>query len=204
MDSFKKKTAYETSSDRRAINLFRHDAEAALSHQQAVSAEADAGVQDEWQASPNRKKSKMVYEIAVAQPERFLELVSYLPHAIQDIFYQYYLLGRTQTQIGELLSMSQTAVWQALELGIDAVAAIILFGGPPPAPRIFSNCNDPTRMKAHIAYNNMLNFQTKPESRQELIVDAPTTLGEFILRTDDPDINDQFAPCTPDGPARRK
>ena len=177
----KKKTVFETSSDELAGDLFRTDPDAALSAQRLVSAEANRDARDDWQASPNRKKSKMVYELAAGQPERFLELVSYLPHVIQDIFYQYFLLGRTQTQIGELLGLRQKQVWQALEVGVDAIAQVSATG----------------ELTAEA-----LSFKTSADQREELEVTEPTTLGEFILRTDDPALEQNFAPGTPDGPAR--
>lgn len=181
MDDKRKKTVYETSSDQLAGELFRADPEGALSATRLVSAEGNGYARDDWSASPNRKKSKMVYELAAGQSERFLELVSYLPHVIQDIFYQYFLLGRTQTQIGELLGMSQKQVWQALEVGVDGIAAVSKTG------ELSEAC---------------FGFTTNAETREELVLEEPTTLGEFILRTGDGALEANFAPGTPDGPAR--
>jgi hypothetical protein len=176
-----KKTVYETSSDDLAQELFRVDPEAALAGSKLVSAEANVDTRDDWQASPNRKKSKMVFELASGQPERFLELVGFLPHIIQDIFYQYFLLGRTQTQIGKLLDMSQKNVWQALEVGVDAIANVALRGE---------------------LSQEALSFRTDPETREELFVEESTKLGSFILSTSDETWEQNFAPSTPDGPAR--
>lgn len=175
----RKKTAYETSSDHLAERLFAEDPEGALSGSQIVSAEGHST--DDWSASPNRKKSKMVYELATEQPERFLELVAFLPHIIQDIFYQYFLLGRTQTQIGDVLGLRQKQVWQALEVGIDGIAHISAYGGPSP---------------------EVLVFKTDPSQRKEMSITEPMSLGEFILSTSDKTIEESFSPETPDGPAR--
>jgi hypothetical protein len=197
-----KKTVYETSSDDLAQELFRVDPDAALSGSKLVSAEANVDTRDDWQASPNRKKSKMVFELASGQPERFLELVGFLPHIIQDIFYQYFLLGRTQTQIGRLLDMSQKNVWQALEVGVGGVAALIHFNGPPTIQ--MSSFKETARAGrvAWDAWQTVLEFRTSAEQRKELIVEESTKLGSFILSTSDETWEQNFAPSTPDGPAR--
>jgi hypothetical protein len=188
-----KKTVYETSSDDLAQELFRVDPDAALAGSKLVSAEANVDARDDWQASPNRKKSKMVFELASGQPERFLELVAYLPHIIQDIFYQYFRLGRTQTHVGKLIDMSQKNVWQALDIGIDAMAVIALYNGPPPVI-----CSEKHRK----AWDAMIAFKTDPETREELFVEESTRLGSFILSPSDDTWEQNFAPSTPDGPAR--
>ena len=176
----KKKSAYETSSDHWAISKFHRDEEAALSADNLISAEADFVAQNSWDKSPNRKKSKMAWEMAKGQPERFLELVSFLPHVIQDIFYQYFLLGRTQDQIGETLGLRQKQVWQALELGVDGIANIAAGKGPS---------------------EEIMKFRTDASQREDLVVEEPTDLGKFILRTDEPGVEEHFSPGTPDGPA---
>jgi hypothetical protein len=174
-----KKSAYETSSDHLAERLFKDDPTGALSGSQLVSAEAHSA--DDWQASPNRKKSKMARAMAEEQPERFLELVAYLPHVIQDIFYQYCLLGRTQEQIGRTLGMRQKQVWQALELGVDGIASVSATGALP---------------------ESVLSFKTSSEQRGELRVTEPAVLGEFVVNISDEDVEVLFSPMTPDGPAR--
>jgi hypothetical protein len=177
MNEKDKKSAYETSSDRLAADLFRTDPEAALAGSQIVSAEGHRG--DDWAASPNRKKSKMVYELAAEQPGRFLELVAFLPHIIRDIFYQYFLLGRTQTQIGDVLGLRQKQVWQALELGVDGIASGAATGELPDA---------------------LLAFKTTADQRAEIRVTEPWVLGEFSVDTANEEIEKLFSPQTPDGP----
>jgi hypothetical protein len=177
-DRDRKKTAYETSSDHLAERLFAEDPVGALSGSQIVSAEGHSA--DDWSASPNRKKSKMVYELASEQPERFLELVSYLPHIIQDIFYQYFLLGRTQEQIGVTLGLRQKQVWQALELGVDGIASVSATGALPPT---------------------VLEYRTSVDQRRTLELTEPGVLGEFIVSISDEDVEKLFSPQTPDGPA---
>lgn len=181
----KRKSAFDTVSDVRAVQTFREDPEAALSGSRLASAEAD----------PAADHSRAVMSLAVDSPEKFLELVGYLPHAIQDIFYQYYLLGRTQTQIGELLGMSQTAVWQTLRLGVNGLCAVIAFGGPPSEAHAGPLADE---------YQKMLAFVTKPENRRELEVRAPEQLGGFDLSVSDSWIDEQFAAWTTDGPASKE
>jgi hypothetical protein len=193
-DDPKPKTAFDAVSDKRSVEFFRASPEEALSGSRLSSAEAD----------PGADRSRAIISLAVEQPERFLELVGYLPHAIQDIFFQYYLLGRTQTQIGSLLGMSQTGVWQALRLGIEAICAVILSGGEPPDLRFVPSVNAPLHRKAYDAYQAMLEFETKAEARGMLRIDSPRNLGEFILRVDDETLEVQFAPSTTDGPVSRE
>ena len=177
-DRDRKKTAYETSSDHLAERLFAEDPVGALSGSQIVSAEGHSA--DDWSASPNRKKSKMVREMAEVQTERFLELTSYLPHIIQDIFYQYFILGRIQEHIGETLGLRQKQVWQALEVGVDAIASVSATGQISQAA---------------------LEFKTSAEQRETLSIEEPAILGEFIVSISDEDIEELFSPMTPDGPA---
>ncbi len=193
-DDPKPKTAFDAVSDKRAVEFWRADEESSLAGSRLNSAEAD----------PGADRSRAVISLAVDASERFLELVGYLPHAIQDIFYQYYLLGRTQTQIGSLLGMSQTGVWQALRLGIEAICAIIASGGEPPDMRYLPSDKAPRHKQAYDAYQRMLDFQTKADNRAELRVDSPANLGEFELRVDDRTLEIQFSPFTTDGPVSRE
>lgn len=85
-------------------------------------------------------KTILVMNMSVQQPERFRELVEKMPEIIQDIFWQYCILQRTQAQIGKTLSMKQSLGWgagsegisQLLKLGIEGMCAMIAWGGPPP------------------------------------------------------------------------
>ncbi len=191
-DDSKPKSAFDAVSDKRAAELFRADPEAALSGTRLNSAEAD----------PGADRSRAIISLATEQPERFLELVGYLPHAIQDIFFQYYLLGRTQTQIGSLLGMSQTGVWQALRLGLEAICAIIALGGPPDLQFLPGKAS-PLRVRAYNVYQEMLAFQTRAGTRETLKVEEPERLGEFELRVDDETLELNFSPSTTDGPVSR-
>lgn len=116
-----KKSCFETTSEIRSLASYYHDPEQALRAERLISAETD----------PEADRSLAIANLAVDDRARFVELVEELPHVIQDIFFQYYLLGRTQTQIGYALGRSQTAVWQQRDLGLEAICACVYFGGPP-------------------------------------------------------------------------
>ena len=175
------KTPFELSSDARAVDRFREDEQAALAGTQLLSPETDAAARERWSRSPNRKKSKMMGELAAADPARFLELVQQLPHVIQDIFFQYYLLGRAQEHIGQTLEMSQTAVWQTLSLGIDGVCALIQGKPLPDAVAEF-----------------------KHDCKKTLCFKEPGTLGQFELRVDDDTLELNFAPQTTEGAIQKE
>lgn len=195
-----KKTTFESTSEARAVDMFRRSPEEALSGAGLVSAETDKSAD----------RSLPIANLAVDEPERFIELVSYLPHAIQDIFFQFYFLGRTQTQIGELMDKGQTVIWQTLELGTRAICAIIHFGSAsellkkdqwyavtrttPPEPE----------HSMIIAFKAALAFRTKPESREDLVVEEPDNLGDFEISANDINLMDFFAPSTTDGPVGKE
>lgn len=186
-DPKKPKSAYETMSDARAAEFYREDPGASLRGERLMSAETgeDEGT---FHGTPE-EKSKAVVVLAMEQRERFLELVGYLPHAIQDIFIQFYLLERTQEQIGETLGMSQTAIWQALKLGMEAMCAVMLYG---------DDClrleNIPKQ--AADAYAAMLAWTTEVGQREELVLRTPKNVGEFEIRVDDETLELHFAPST--------
>lgn len=169
-----KKSAFDTVSDKRAREFWEQEPGRALGGEKLASVEGDK----------SEDRSQPVVVLAAEEPERFLELVGYLPHAIQDILIQYYLLGRTQTQIGKLLGLSQTAVWQAVRLGVRSICAVI-GGGVTEEQRK--------------AREEMLGYRTRKESRELLKVEAPENLGEFRITTDDVNLMEFFAPSTTDG-----
>lgn len=187
--SDEKKTAFETVSDARAERFFTDSPEEALSGSRLASAEAD----------PGADRSLAIVNLAVDEPERFLELVSYLPHALQDIVYQHFLLGRTQTQIGNLLGLGQTAVWQLLKLSVEGLCAVIAWGGEPPNDLVGSWVAGSREARMREAWEAVLRFRTKRDQRRDLYVNAPKALGRFDIRVTD-DFEIQFTPQTTDGP----
>ena len=179
----RRKSPIDSLSEQRAVETFRDDPDAALAGSQLSSAETCSGGNE-----------SAVIVLAEEQPERFLELIGYLPHAIQDIFLQYYFLGRTQTQIAETLGMTQSpGVWQALRLGIEAICAVIAFGGPP-------GPGTPANHPLAVAYQTMLDWQTKPEMRETKVIRTPRNLGEFEINAEDVNLMEFFAPGTEHGP----
>lgn len=162
-----RRTPFEATSDNRAMEMYRRNPEEALRASRLTSAESD----------PVNDRSLAIMRLAEEEPERFMELVSYLPHAIQDIFYQYYLLGRTQEQIGALVGIpDQANLSKVLITGVEGLCAIIAYGQPP-------QCQPGTEMER--AYQRMLAFRTRPESRGELVVETPRKLGMFEISAGD-------------------
>ena len=168
----------------RAERLFRDEPEAAFSGSQLSSLEAD----------PNVHSKPIVELVLMDNGERFLELAGYLPHALQDILFQHYLLGRTQEQIGSLLGMTQTQVWQALALSIRGICALIHFHGPP------SGSEEKSELLS--VWEEVLNFKVKSEQREELNVSVPRNLGEFTVSAGDVDLLEFFSPMATEGAVR--
>lgn len=102
------KDGYKALLEARAVELFRNEPMKCLRGEHCVSAETDAPL--------NRPLA--IANMIIDSRETFLRLISGLQPAYQDILIQYYFLGRTQTQIGNLLKCSQTTVWQRLDTAI--------------------------------------------------------------------------------------
>lgn len=175
-------------SDIRAIEAFERDPEEALAGDTLISGETQSDT-DQLANSRKFRMRRAVARFAVEEPERFLELVGYLPHTIQDIVLQYFLLGREQTQIAEVVGGSQTSVWQGLRLGIEAICAIIAFKqeGWQSIP------------KADEAYQAMITYRDKEEG--ELTLTEPAILGQFDVPLTEKELEILFAPMNADGPA---
>jgi hypothetical protein len=105
-------------SQSRAIDSFRRDPERAMAGTDLISPKMDE------EMSPAMILVNM-------DSERFVELISSLPPVIQDIFLQYYLLGRTYDQIGAVLFPQKPlparrfAIHTGNRLGLRALCATI-------------------------------------------------------------------------------
>lgn len=168
----------EINSDLRAYQFFLEDPEAAMQGERLSSAES----------SPDIDRSSAILELAHNHPERFIELVSKLSPVIQDIFFQYYLLGRTYAQIGAILFPeagphgNYVRVRRGNSIGISALCAVIAFNGPPPAR---------TKKKALAkAYRDMLKFNFATRTVQ---AKAPKSFG-FYEVTPNGDLGELFSP----------
>jgi hypothetical protein len=165
-----RKSAYDTISDQKAVEKYRLDPEEALSGGGLLSVEAD----------PDEQRADAVRVFAQECPERFLWAVEQLPQVIQDIFYQYYLLGRKQTHIGNALDLTQKQVWQTLALGLRGVATV-LKGDPMP--------------------EDVLAFQRSQRSRRPKLERTPDDLGSFCISFKEADeLLEHLAPMTTGGP----
>jgi hypothetical protein len=170
----------------RAVDLYRKDPEAALAGRGLVSVEGDN----------ENDRSLAIVELAGTERERFIELVGSLPEPLQDIFFQHYLLGRTQTQIARLIDWSQSSggrrgVSQGLRIGERGMCAVIAWG----------KCEGSSDPQLHEAYEAMERFRSK--RAPAVTIRAPRNLGSFVIRTDDEALDEFFAPGTTDGAVRR-
>jgi hypothetical protein len=175
----------------RAVDLYRKDPEAALAGRGLVSVEGDN----------ENDRSLAIVELAGTERERFIELVGSLPEPLQDIFFQHYLLGRTQTQIAKLIDWSQSSggrrgVSQGLKIGEKGICAVIAWGGEVP-----SACVTERDRKLMAAYKAMEMFRGKKVPA--LAIRSSRNLGSFVIRTDDEALDEFFAPGTTDGAVRR-
>jgi hypothetical protein len=142
-----------------------------------------------------------ILSLAHEDTDRFIDLVGHLSPMIQDIFLQYYLLGRTYEQIGALLFPHSGRWWQqeqvkkGNEIGLNALCAVIAYDGPPPV----------NARKRHLvaAYQEMLRFDrfTKRirvrreagERTQAYTFKIPKSLGLFAV-TPNGDLGELFPP----------
>ena len=75
--------------------------------------------------------SNAILSLALTTPDRFRSLVDLLPPLIADIFYQYYVLGRTYSQIGVTLfpgrstNAQQMLVKRGNQRGARALAELV-------------------------------------------------------------------------------
>jgi len=105
-DFYDRDDALTVEGKRRSSELYAHDPEAALSGQGCVSAETE----------PALSRSQAMTEFILSSPSRFLKLSAELPPLVQDMLYQYHLLGRTQKQIAGSLGTSQWNISRTISL----------------------------------------------------------------------------------------
>jgi hypothetical protein len=156
--------------DRRAVELFHDSPDGAFSGSIPYSAETNS----------KADQSLAIVSLACQDQDRFIELVGFLSPAIQDIFFQYYLLGRTYEQIGTLLfpqktrAAAQAIVKRGNYFGLRALCAVIRFGGHP---------NEKQTKRYPLlaaAYDAMLTFQARIEVAGAS-AKTPTDLGDFEI-----------------------
>jgi hypothetical protein len=145
------------------------------------------------------KHSRLVLGMISESPERFYELSSSLPPIIQDIFYQYYVLGRTYGQIGRIVfpEYAESTAFQFVklgkEIGLRALAGVVKYGPKRDkrrklqvAVRIicmtkqvdFEQFNPRSYLDLAWAYQEYM-----PKSR-ELRVRAGSQVGRFVVSPD--------------------
>jgi len=101
---------------------------------------------------------------------------------------QYYLLGRTQSQIGVLLGTTQDVISAAVTLGTRALAA--------------KACG--RRRGVSNVWRDMGTLQRRRErDRRPLTLHEPAVLGQFSVRASDPNFESVLAPETINGSIAR-
>lgn len=159
---------------RMAIDAFRSDPVSSLRGDPTFSVETSLG--------PDH--SAAISAFILSDPRRFLALARTLPPFIEDSLLQYYLLGRTQTQIGSLLGTTQDVISAAVSLGTRALAA--------------KACR--RRRGLRRLWHDMRTLQRRRErDRRALRLRAPAILGRFRVRTLDPGFDAVLAPETING-----
>ena len=158
-----------------SARLFRESPESALAGSGLFSIET----------SPIPASS--VIELATNSPDRFLSLVAFMVPLIQDILIQYYLLGRTYDQIGDLLFPRLTDRRQAVKtgnrIGVRALAVAASCGGDV--------STIPTDSPLRSAWSDMLNWS--PSTGGRIRVRAPRDLGDFVIHPNG-QLGELFAP----------
>lgn len=162
-------TDFEISCQARAVTLYRQDPESG--YRRLVSAETD----------PETDQSLPIMNLAMNDQKRFIELASFLSPTVQDIFYQYYLLGRTYAQIGRVLFPDKTIVASEITVkrgnyfGLRAMCAVIRCGGKPTAK------HEREYPEFAEAYQSMLNFQSRLDFRSLTKAKTSRDLGDFFI-----------------------
>jgi len=164
-----KKSAFETVSDAKAVEQFRDDPEGALAGGDLVSIETD----------PDAARVDAIRAYAQEKPAEFLEAARQLPLVLQDIVYQFYLLGRTQTHIAETLNLTQKQVWQHLRLALEGIGYVLKGDRIP---------DEIAGIRGHC---------------RKKFARTDDALGAFVFHLDPEDVDsllEHFAPMTTGGP----
>jgi len=105
------------------MRAWREDADTVF-HGKCFSAETNA----EQFAGHIGIEKKQIQRLAEDYPEKFTELVNKVSPFSQDILIQYYLLRRTQEQIGAVMELTQERVHYALTRAIKELKDGIVEG----------------------------------------------------------------------------
>lgn len=151
----------------RAQDIFNESPDNSLSGTGLYSAESVPG----W------GRTTSVIEYVTDEPDRFLSLVAHLTPVVEDILIQYYLLGRTYSQIGSLLfplKAERVRCWtvhKGTRIGLAALASLLASGGTLPIAA------------AHSApWTEMLGWVPLDSDRRRTIrLRAPRDLGDFVI-----------------------
>lgn len=172
----------------KAKRAFRECPEAVLAGNVILSVESES----------EGSRMSPVVEMALVDPERFVELVSFLPALAQDILFQHYLLGRTYAQIGLVLFPNHARATQTVEighrLGVRALCAIIKCRG--------NKAKLPKRGPLAQAWERM--FAWHPVINGRMVeLKAAHDLGDFVIAPNG-QLGELFAPAwSAMGPRRR-
>ena len=70
-------------------------------------------------------------------PTKAMQLLSHLRVEFQELFLEYYLLGKSQSFLGQVHGCIQTRIWQSLRIAEQAIGAILVLGAAPDAETLF-------------------------------------------------------------------
>lgn len=146
-----------------------------------------------FETDPASDRSLAIMNLAESDTERFVELVSFLSPVVQDVLFQYYLLGRTYAQIGAVLFPNKTTVAAqvlvktANKLGVRALGGVIKCGGAP------SREQAAKYPEAAEAYNDMHAFSVRLPDVPTVNLKTPGSFGQFAV-TPNGDLSELFPP----------
>jgi hypothetical protein len=72
-----------------------------------------------------------IYTYATEHLDQFIRFVRFLSKREQDLIMAYYLLGTTQTDLGNIFGVTQTICSSQLRLIVRAFGALVMFQGEP-------------------------------------------------------------------------
>ena len=70
-------------------------------------------------------------------PTKAVDLLSHVRIEFEELFLEYYLLGKSQAFLGQVHGCIQTRIWQSLRIAEQAVGAILVLGANPSYETIF-------------------------------------------------------------------
>ena len=160
---------------RMAVECFEENVEQALEGRKLFSLETNHKLD----------RSTTIVDFILNNPQCFIALAKDLPPLMQDIIFQYYFLGRAQTQIGQILGTNQDTVWRGIVLATKALCAKACKVRPQGIKKVWSDM-EVLQRRRH-------------KDRTRLKLDEPPILGKFKVKLTQEAFEDYFVSASSDG-----